>query len=508
MSVSVYLSNQQIQIAVGNRGKKAGLTNVYTTLAPEGAIINGIVMNPAYFAEFLKEYWIRNNIPMKDIYLVINSNKIAGKQLDLPRMKKEKGFDFIQREFADMGRDEDSEQVYTYTKLSENAKEKMSKIYAESAPQDLLRDYVKIFEEMGAELKGIFSSEGSIIGLTKETAGKQAKSFILQLSNDNLLANIVFVDGEFFYYNSVRCFNPPGTDEHMEECARALSQLSQFLQTRGLKGQFEKLFLAGIDSSRVSSYQELIKGQGINIPVEAIKPGIAKGSAQDIEAAGYLFPISGLYDFGKESNLLTSMNTVKKDDKKADKMKLKIIICSSVAAAMAVAIAASWTIRLIKKRQLDDLKKYNESVALDAARYDYLQEQGQGLEAEYNSLDRIIKRLDTYPIATEEIIDIINKTAEGYATITIGNFDAEAGIITVTAKAVDVDLINQYIKKLNKMDIFSSVNYTGYSYDGGNGLWDIHVVCTLSESAGRNLEKASGTDVAVEDATTESEKEE
>ena len=203
MSVSVYLSNQQIQIAVGNRGKKAGLSNVYTTLAPEGSIINGIVMNPTNFGEFLKEYWTKNNIPLKDIYLVINSNKIASKQIELPKMNKEKSLDFIQREFADMGRDEDSEQVFAYTKLSENAKEKMAKVYGESAPVDLLRDYVKIFEFMGAELKGIFSSEGSIIGFTRETAAKQAKSFILQLSNDNLLANVVFVDGEFFYYNSV-----------------------------------------------------------------------------------------------------------------------------------------------------------------------------------------------------------------------------------------------------------------------------------------------------------------
>ena len=43
MSVSIYFSNQIIQIAVGKRGKKGTLQNVYTTLAPEGSIINGII---------------------------------------------------------------------------------------------------------------------------------------------------------------------------------------------------------------------------------------------------------------------------------------------------------------------------------------------------------------------------------------------------------------------------------------------------------------------------------
>lgn len=501
MSVSVYLSNQQIQIAVGNRGKKAGLSNVYTTLAPEGSIINGIVMNPTNFGEFLKEYWTKNNIPLKDIYLVINSNKIAGKQIELPKMNKEKSLDFIQREFADMGRDEDSEQVFAYTKLSENAKEKMAKVYGESAPVDLLRDYVKIFEFMGAELKGIFSSEGSIIGFTRETAAKQAKSFILQLSNDNLLANVVFVDGEFFYYNSVRCFNTPGTDEHLEECIKSLSQLSQFLQTRGLKGQFEKLFVAGWESSKVTFYQELVNGQGINTPVEVLRPGVGKGDVQDIEAAGYLFPVSGLYDFGKEANLLVSMNTVKRDEKEADKLKQKIVIGSFVTAAMVIAIAASWTVRLLKKSKLDELKEYNENVAMDVARYDVLLERSEAIETKYKAMDDITKKIDSYPIATEEIVQIIKDTAEGYAIIEIGNFDAEAGVINVTAKAADVDLINQYIKVLNKMDIFSSVNYTGYSYSGDDagGIWDIHVACTLAESAGRNIVKATETDAAGEE---------
>ena len=39
MSVSVYFSNQIIQIAVGTRARKGKLQKVYTTVAPEGSII-------------------------------------------------------------------------------------------------------------------------------------------------------------------------------------------------------------------------------------------------------------------------------------------------------------------------------------------------------------------------------------------------------------------------------------------------------------------------------------
>ncbi len=493
LSVSVYLSNQQIQIAVGNRGKKAGLTNVYTALAPEGTIINGIVMNTKNFVEFLKDFWNKNNIPKKDVYLVINSNKIAGKQIDLPKMNTDKAINFIQREFADMGRDEESEQVYGYTSLGVNAKEKMEKVYAESTPAELLHDYEQIFKELEIELKGIFSGEGSIIGIAKETALKQAKTFILQLANDNLLANVIFVEGEFYYYNSVRCFNAPGTQEHLEECAKSLSQISQFLQTRGLKGQFEKVLLAGGEPSQIAAYEDLIKSQGINTPAEAFQPGIGKG-IRDKEAANFLFPIAGLYDFGKESNLLLRMNTKKKDDAKVNKFKARAMICIAVFVLMLISVAICWTLRFISKAQLDELKDYNRKVEMDVIRYDELSAENDSLEEEFNSMDIITQKIDSYPIATEEVIQVIKDAAKGYAEITIGDFDAEQGVLTVTAKAADVDLINQYIKILNKKDVFNSVNYTGYSYDSASNLWDIHVSCTLAESAGRHIEKSTPLD--------------
>ena len=53
------------------------------------------------------------------------------------------------------------------------------------------------------------------------------------------------------------------------------------------------------------------------------------------------------------------------------------------------------------------------------------------------------------------------------------------------AKAENVDLINQFIKRLTDEDIFNSIDYTGYAFEEDTGLWNIHVMCILSESAGK-----------------------
>ena len=48
-----------------------------------------------------------------------------------------------------------------------------------------------------------------------------------------------------------------------------------------------------------------------------------------------------------------------------------------------------------------------------------------------------------------------------------------------------VDDINVFIKALTNEDIFCAVDYTGYSFNEAEGMWDIHVTVTLAESAGR-----------------------
>ena len=76
----------------------------------------------------------------------------------------------------------------------------------------------------------------------------------------------------------------------------------------------------------------------------------------------------------------------------------------------------------------------------------------------------------------------------------------------MTARADTVDNINKFIRKLCNVDIFNSVDYTGYSYVDSEAMWDIHVSCTLAESAGRHTDTdAQAESEPVQDAQAETE---
>lgn len=487
MSVSVYFSNQIIQIAVGTRGKKGKLDKVYTTMAPEGSIINGIVMDAESLGNHVKGFWEQNKLPKKDVYLVVNSNKIAGKNLEVPNMNPKKTLAFIMREFADMQR-EDDENTIAFTPIGVDKKTKIRRLYAEMAPKEQLREFMEIFSGMGVVLKGIISGEGSIIGYAQMTLAKNSSTFILQIVNGNLVSNVLFVDGRFRYYNSIRCFNEPGTMEYLDDLARSLNQLEQFMNTEKITSPVEKIYVAGTTADNLQRYNQVVHDHGVEANCELVHTGLSSDPTLEHESQTALFAVSGLFDQGKDSNFLTNFSMKKENAKEIDpRTKKRIIIVAATFILMLVLMGVALTLRLIRESKYNEAKDYNKSpsVMMQAMSYDDATEKRDAMLAKYNSINTVVETIESYPVCNDDVINTIEETARGYADIEILSFDAEQGKVTFSAKAENVNDIYKYIDKLLEEDIFMTVDHTGYSYDESTALYDIHVNCTLAESVGR-----------------------
>ena len=486
MSVSVYLCNQIIQVAVGTRGSKGTLKKMYTSVAPEGCIINGIIMDSEVFGAFLKDFWEKNNIPKKDVYLIVKSNKIAAKNLEVPVLNTKKTFDFITREFSDMQREED-ENTIAYTQLGLNKNSKLRKLYAEMAPKEQLREFLYIFEGMGITLKGIISAEGSVIGYLQSTFAKNKGTFISQIVNGNLVSNVLFVDGTFKYYNSVRCFHDVGSPEYLDDLARSLNHLEQFMSTQKISSPVEKIYVAGTQSDNLSQYSIVLSNQGVNASCEIMNLGLGDSNL-NYEAQRALFAYSGLFSQGGESNFLANFNMRKDNSQNMDPaFKRRVVLIASVFIFMLVVLGVMLSIRLIAQSKYNEAYDYNNSsaVKLQVAEYEEAIERRDSMQKKYNSINTVVETIYSYPVCNDDIINIIEETAKGFADIEIISFDAEVGQVTFSAKSTEVEDIYKYIDKLLAEDVFMNVDHTGYTWDEREGIYDIHVQCTLCESAGR-----------------------
>ncbi|MBQ9608255.1 MAG: hypothetical protein IJV15_02285 [Lachnospiraceae bacterium] len=482
MSTVIYLANQQVQIVTGSsNGKKMTINQSYILDAPEGSIINGIVMDAESFIGFLKETWSAYRLPSKDVTLVVNSSKFVGKNIEMPALNDSKTLDFIEREFTDINKGE--EYVYGYIPLS--VENKIKRIYAENIPSDFIKDYLDIFAEAGIKIKALYSGESSIINFVANTVGRNYSTFILELADRMTITTLLFVNGTFYYFNSTRCFHEQESEEYAQDMARSASQIIQFMQAHQIEYPLETVILAGVNPNNIYTYSEAILSQGIQVAVRVFDDN---NISSNVDIQNCIHASSGLVNTGKHQNFLTLYSTSKKKTKEEGGSKKGIIAIVASIAIMLIALASCLTLRVLKNRELKDAQEANQLMELSVLEYDMILSRNTFISQQYRSIVGLDENIQTYPICNTEIMNIIKKCAGNYADIKFNSFDSNSGIVTVSAKSESVEDINMFIKELNNQDIFSNVDYTGYNYLQNDDNWNINVSCTLSESAGRKGE--------------------
>lgn len=484
MSTVLYLANQQIRAVVGKPGQnKISVTGTYFGEAPDGSIINGMVMDQELFIGFMKDFWLQNHLDRKDVTIVINSTKFIGKNIEIPMMNEKKTLEFVDREFSELRRDETF--IYGYKNIGMNGK--LRKLYVDGIYPDFIKEYVDIFDKIGVKVKAIYSGESSLIRLTEMTLGKTYRTFVLQIAEKMTITTLLWVDGTFYYFNSARCFHEQGTEDYALDIARSVSNVRQFMQAHQIEFPLEAVVLAGIEPYNLSMYQSAIMQQGIQAPIVLFEASSINAPNMDIQY--HLHATSGLVveGNGKSQNLLSRYRqSISHSANKKGVGKYSILILSTLA-VMLIFLAASLTARNMKKKSLNEMKEYNEDPVnqMEVARYNVLMEQNTYLQSQYNAISGIEENIYTYPVCNDNVTKVIDQCAVLYAEVTYESFDADMGVITMVAKSDTVDNINLFIKALCKEDIFSNVDYTGYSFIENENMWDIHVLCTLAESAGR-----------------------
>ena len=481
MSTIVYLANQKIQIITGSgNNHSVSVKKCYSFDAPEGCIINGTIMDPGLFISYMKDVWDQKGLPSKDVYLIINSTKFIGKTITMPVMKDNKSIEYIAREYADIGRED---MIFSHIHIA-NAEGKMKKIYAEGIDPAFISEYVDIFAEFGVRLSHVYSAESSMITLTKNTVARSNKTFVLLVADSMMLSTILWIDGEFYYYNQSRCFNDPGTNEYAQDIARSLSQLSQFMQANRIESSLEIIQIAGVKEDSI--YNQAITEAGITTPVKFF----SFPDKSDAELHNYLNAISGLYDGGKNEDFLSQLTQIKKVKEKTalgENFVKHIWAIVILFVIMLAIIAALVAVNFNKKKELRELEDYNSSydVIMNSADYDMYSTRNEYLQKQYEAIDSVAENLKSYPCGNSNVMNVFKECAKGYADVQYESFDAKEGTVVILATADNVENINKFIQNLTTKEVFGSVDYTGYEYQEAANLWNIYVTCTLAESAGR-----------------------
>ena len=96
-------------------------------------------------------------------------------------------------------------------------------------------------------------------------------------------------------------------------------------------------------------------------------------------------------------------------------------------------------------------------------------------------VDILHEDLDSYPVPDSSVNEEILQAAyQRNVSVSFNSYDASSGVFSITASSPVVEDINKFIADLMSMDIFESIDYTGYTLTSDGDRWQINVVCTLA----------------------------
>ena len=486
MSEVVFLSNTNIQIAVGSAaGSGVKVSKLFSAPLPEGAVLNGVVMDQEMVIETIKTAWQTNKIPKAEVTLIINSPQLRSNRIDTPLLSDKKTTEYISRETADTEYGRFQKPVTGWYIVSKNNKNKTQKIVYETAETDFVNTYVDIFEKAGLKLKTIHN--GVQVAAEYFTKPSSGKTVIYMILDGNSLVTIFFYEGKFFYDSTSRVFSQPGTPEFAREIYGSVSSIRQFMSAQRLDGSVKDVLFAGITQPQVSSLANDILNIDSEVDISLIAPPSGT-SISDGQSAFpfFVYPVAGLRKIDEKLPILKA--TKQSKSKASDSSGLKKLILPFVGIFI-LAVIVFGVLTVIKTTKNNELKKLTDyindpGVIAQVAEYDAMYDNMGEIGTIQGGADLLREDIDSYPVPDSSINEKILIAAEAHdVQIDFNSYDASTGVFNVTASSPIVDDINMFIADLMSLDVFYNVDYTGYALSDDGTYWQIHVVCTLAERA-------------------------
>lgn len=482
MATSVYLSNDRIQAVTGamSRGS-VSVSKACEKSIQEGCFLNGMITDEALLLGQIEEFWHENNLPKKDIFLLVYGTQYMIKTLQLPKMKDAEILKILPNEFAENGSLENA--VCDYRILSEE--KGMLTLLAVMAEKTFVKSFVDLFGKLGIRLSGFGPARDAEIKLLGFLPQMKEETCILQVSNGINVSSILWGKGQYMYASDTRIYSDPGTESWAIEMARNTNAILQFYAGLNRLSPIEKIYVGGFTNEEKQVYGEASRNY-CSLEAEYLDgKSVVKASPEVFNE--YLGTIGSLIQEKKNINLYDQYWKSSKERQGRIGL-LKCCILPAVVLACCLGLLAGMLAAGIKKQnELEELTAAMQDAAYQESfrQAQELNKNVNGLTHKLSSIKSVSESLATYPLVNASVINTISSCGQGAVTSEVQSYVAETGALELYAVADQVTDINRFIDNLKGSGLFEQIEYSGYGFMESEKLYNINVVCYLAPTAGR-----------------------
>jgi hypothetical protein len=299
VDLSIYFSATTLRMIVGNPSRNSfQIEEFQMAPLPDGVMINGIITAPPALTEFLaacNQQWG----PFKQhTTVVIESNSIRTKRIQLPNLKEQLMMPYLRGELVSL-MEEDADDIVDYAVMGTDPVTGATQALGVVAGRVQLQNYAEVVRQAGFDLKRIDVGANALAKLPQLFPVLQRGISVLGIIDTNSLALAYYQEGEYMLARRFRLLAQEGSDERRHEIAGHFSAMLQFQKSQNRELEMDAIYFTGIPAERVAMLNGSLSYLGIPItpldtPESVSLRGKAAFDAPEFDLSAYLYNIGSL----------------------------------------------------------------------------------------------------------------------------------------------------------------------------------------------------------------------
>ncbi len=264
MAVSLFISNESVQVVSGSKkGKKLVIDNIITEPVPEGAIINGVVMDQNGLKKRLETIFSSDKQLSKKLSLTVDSSSINTKILEVPLLPEAKLQNVVKESYQDV--ENIDKMLIDYMVLENKTESGGASVLAAMAEKDFISEYSEMLTSLNVKLNKIDISLSCFIKFIDFSKYILGETFIVGVLDKNVLAMVLFVRGKFRFSRRVRIVAEPDSVEMTNELVRNISNMIQFNKSEKTNADISDVYIGGYMPAGDDTYIRLTEILEVNV---------------------------------------------------------------------------------------------------------------------------------------------------------------------------------------------------------------------------------------------------
>lgn len=249
MTTSMYFSAERVQLLRGKFNKdKLVITGLFNEALPEGAIVNGVIVNDIAVTNAVKSLVERSKTGKRFIDVVVDSSSILTTTLRVPFLSRSRLLKLAQEEFAEVA-DNYEELIYDYGVIArKNRSEEGGAILCAAMESTFAFAYIDIFNQLDLRLNSIDLALSGVIALVDYIPELRDKTCVFALLENQVITLYLFVAGEYRYTLRRSLKAERGGADSPAEISQVLDALLTYYKSLKIESDISDIYFAGLHS--------------------------------------------------------------------------------------------------------------------------------------------------------------------------------------------------------------------------------------------------------------------